>query len=98
MNINIQTKYNISDIVYIINEESKCRNWYSANPETEWRVLKEDYGKRQYIKLMIEEIIIEYNCDNYNIYYIFGNYKIKEDNLFSDLEKAKEKCIELNRK
>lgn len=94
MKINIETKYSIDDEVYIIQPEYIYNDW--NYDDTEWRVAKGDYGKREYIKFKIKRIIIEQYSKGFDIFYVIDNLKVREENVFYNLDKAIKKCEELN--
>lgn len=94
MKINIDSKYNIDDIVYIIQPEF-IYNDYNYD-DTEWRVSRGNYGKREYIKFKIRKIIIEQYAKSFEIFYMVGNIKVREDCVFSNLDKAIMRSKELN--
>lgn len=100
MNINIskETKFNVGDEVYAIDELDVYNDYYRN--ETEWKVLKEDYS-REPIKFKITNIKLEYITNNkgsrIKVFYTIDNTNYEESLLFKTLEDAENECKKLNK-
>jgi len=97
LNINIETKYNIRDKVYAIAETAKYHDLYRN--ETHW-VLVEDTSELSWnppiVPLEISRIVINQYYKGYDICYKIQDYYYYEEDMFDNLEDAKEEINKRN--
>lgn len=92
MLINIKTKYNIGDEVYIIHKTSMHNDWYCI--ETEWQVVyhDSDFYKFRTSPFKIERIVINQYLTKTRLLYEIDGYLYTEEDMFTNLEDAKKEC------
>lgn len=95
MLINIQTKYNIDDEIYVITEIPKHNDWYCT--EIIWTVETNDFDRRKFNSFKIETIFVKQHKDYIEILYKVNGCLYSEDKLFINLEDAKLECKNRNK-
>lgn len=91
MVLEIETKYNINDMVYFILKEDMYNDFYST--ETVWRVKRNFLNKYEKFKINKIEVTI---TESAQIKYIISGCEVSEKYIFDDLDKAQKSCDILN--
>lgn len=92
MLINVETNYNINDEVYIIHNTSKYNDFYCT--ETEWQVVyhDSDFYKIRISPFKIERIVVNQSLMKTKLLYEIDGYLYTKEDIFINLEDAKEEC------
>jgi hypothetical protein len=90
MVINIETSYNINDLVYVIYKDS-LNNDFFCN-ELVWRVMTDKSWKENLVPFKIDNIIITQKLNNAKVEYEIDDYIYTEKELFRNLEAAQKEC------
>lgn len=88
-NMEVKTKYNIGDKVFIVSREFKYGDSYI--PDITWRVK----GNDNYT-LEISKVLIRGTDDKSEINYVIDCSQRIEDDVFIDIEKAQKECVRRN--
>lgn len=94
ININIETDYNIGDMVYIITEIPKYNNLYRN--ETIWIVEATDFERRKPTPFEIIKRVINQNGRSIKVFYKIYDSLYAESEIFKDLDSALEECKKRN--
>jgi len=90
MKIELETKHDVGDLVYIIHECNRYNDYYSN--ETMWEVLDDGEHRNNETPFEIENIIIKQYEKKAYISYEFKNIVTNELNMFYNAESALEEC------